>query len=152
MVSGPELFSKWLGETEEAVRHVFKLARELAPSLVFFDQLDAIAPVRGRSSGSWTTERVVHQLLAEMDEIAGNTAIGVIAATNRADLVDESLLRPGRLGTSIELKIPDATERAAILALHLGEPASPELVARTVGWSGAKLRAHAQTIKARNTR
>ena len=65
MVGGPELFSKWLGESEEAVRHVFKLARELAPCVVFFDQLDAVAPVRGRSAGTWTTERVLHQLIAQ---------------------------------------------------------------------------------------
>jgi transitional endoplasmic reticulum ATPase len=147
MVSGPELFSKWLGESEEAVRHVFKLARELAPALVFFDQLDAIAPVRGRSGGSWTTERVVHQLLAEIDDVSGSAPVGLVAATNRLDLVDESLLQPGRLGTLVELKLPDAAERAAILALHLGTAAPPSLVTETEGWSGARLRAHAQSIK-----
>jgi transitional endoplasmic reticulum ATPase len=101
MVGGPELFSKWLGESEEAVRHVFKLARELAPCVVFFDQLDALAPVRGRGTGSWTTERVVHQLLAELDDLEKGGSVGVIAATNRLDLVDDALLQPGRFGTLI---------------------------------------------------
>jgi transitional endoplasmic reticulum ATPase len=156
MVGGPELFSKWLGESEEAVRHVFKLARELAPSVIFFDQLDAIAPVRGRGSGSWTTERVVHQLLAELDELANTAPIAVIAATNRPDLVDESLLQPGRFGTRVELALPDARARAEILAMHLGEQAPHETksgetmsatVARTEGWSGARLRALANSTR-----
>jgi transitional endoplasmic reticulum ATPase len=156
VVNGPELFSKWLGETEEAVRHVFKLARELAPSLIFFDQLDAIAPVRGRSNGSWSTERVVHQLVAELDALSTNGAIGVIATTNRLDLVDEALLQPGRFGNSIALDLPDAGEREAILQLYLKQgvqsaPVDPQplvsLAALTKGCSGAQLRALAQFLK-----
>ncbi|OGA02285.1 MAG: hypothetical protein A3H35_04215 [Betaproteobacteria bacterium RIFCSPLOWO2_02_FULL_62_17] len=149
MVGGPELFSKWLGESEEAVRHVFKLARELSPCVIFFDQLDAVAPVRGRGTGSWTTERVVHQLLAELDDLDKNASVGVIGASNRLDLIDESLLQPGRLGTHIETSFPDAAERAAILGLYLGklQPAAEllaRLAARTGGWSGARLRALAK--------
>jgi transitional endoplasmic reticulum ATPase len=154
MVNGPELFSKWLGETEEAVRHVFKLARELSPSLIFFDQLDAIAPVRGRSNGSWSTERVVHQLVAELDALNISNTVGVIATTNRLDLVDESLLQPGRFGTRIALSLPDAAEREAILDLHLGEyrkvpgeAGRQSLAASTEGASGAQLRALAEFLK-----
>ena len=150
MVNGPELFSKWLGETEEAVRHVFKLARELSPSLIFFDQLDAIAPVRGRSNGSWSTERVVHQLVAELDALGASGAVGVIATTNRLDLVDEALLQPGRFGINVALTLPDAGEREAILNLYLGKgsdgtiAATAALAGLTEGLSGAQLRALAQ--------
>ena len=152
MVGGPELFSKWLGESEEAVRHVFKLARELAPCVMFFDQLDAVAPVRGRSSGTWTTERVVHQLLAEIDDLGRDTPIAVIAATNRIDLIDESLLQPGRLGTHIELTLPDAAGRAAILKLFLGERLDNvaqllHLARITEGWSGSRLHALSRTLE-----
>ena len=152
VVGGPELFSKWLGESEEAVRHVFKLARELAPSLVFFDPLDALAPVRGRGTGSWTTERVVHQLLAELDDLEKGGAVAVIAATNRCDLVDEALLQPGRFGTLISLTLPEAAERKEILALYLntfrpGAEALDELAAVTDSLSGAQLRALAQFLE-----
>jgi transitional endoplasmic reticulum ATPase len=154
LVSGPELFSKWLGETEEAVRHVFKLARELAPSLIFFDQLDAIAPVRGRGTGSWSTERVVHQLLAELDNLNGAGDVGVIAATNRLDLIDEALLQPGRLGTTIALALPEAAEREAILAMHLhgakreaDADAMASLARSAEGFSGSQLRMFAVYLK-----
>ncbi len=151
MVGGPELFSKWLGESEEAVRHVFKLARELAPCVVFFDQLDALAPVRGRGAGSWTTERVVHQLLAELDDLEKGGSVAVIAATNRIDLVDDSLLQPGRFGTLIGIALPDAAERAEILSLHLGRHAPSghtlaQLASRTAGSSSAQLRALAEDL------
>lgn len=155
VVNGPELFSKWLGETEEAVRHVFKLARELAPSLIFFDQLDAIAPVRGRASGSWSTERVVHQLVAELDGLSAAGAVGVIATTNRIDLIDEALLQPGRFGTRIAIALPDAGEREAILRVHLekggkAEAAAP-MAALAEGLSGAQLRALAQFVEREST-
>jgi transitional endoplasmic reticulum ATPase len=162
MVNGPELFSKWLGETEEAVRHVFKLARELAPSLIFFDQLDAIAPVRERSNGGWSTGRVVHQLVAELDslEIGGGgnggsgNMIGVIASTNRLDLIDQALLQPGRFGRLIALELPNAADRDAILALHLGaylqvlgDEARASLIGWTQGLSSAQIRALAEFLK-----
>jgi transitional endoplasmic reticulum ATPase len=149
MVSGPELFSKWLGESEEAVRHVFKLARELAPSVVFFDQLDAIAPVRGRGTGSWTTERVVHQLLAEMDDLAQGAPVAVLGATNRIDLIDEALLQPGRFGTLLAVELPDTDERAAILATWLHGASADTLAplaAQSEGWSSAQLRAFAELL------
>jgi transitional endoplasmic reticulum ATPase len=154
VVSGPELFSKWLGESEEAVRHVFRLARELAPSLIFFDQLDAIAPVRGRGTGSWSTERVAHQLLAELDDLGNDSMVGVIAATNRLDLVDESLLQPGRFGTLISLALPDVAERESILELYLaghlptlGHHVRTALAMRTEGASSAQVRALAELLK-----
>ncbi|MFM9972621.1 MAG: AAA family ATPase [Burkholderiales bacterium] len=151
MVGGPELFSKWLGESEEAVRHVFKLARELSPCVIFFDQLDAVAPVRGRGSGTWTTERVVHQLLAEIDDLGGVAPIAVLAATNRVDLVDDSLLQPGRLGVQLQLGLPDAPMRGAILTMVLAKKISHVntllLLARlTEGWSSARLAALSRTL------
>ncbi|OGA18038.1 MAG: hypothetical protein A3G25_09855 [Betaproteobacteria bacterium RIFCSPLOWO2_12_FULL_63_13] len=151
LVGGPELFSKWLGESEEAVRHVFKLARELAPCVVFFDQLDALAPVRGRGTGSWTTERVVHQLLAELDDLASGGSVAAIAATNRLDLVDDALLQPGRFGTLLGVALPDSSERAKILGLHMGTHAPApavlaQLASRSEGAGGAQLRALAEFL------
>ncbi len=152
MVGGPELFSKWLGESEEAVRHVFKLARELAPCVLFFDQLDAVAPVRGRGAGTWTTERVLHQLLAELDDLGSDAPIAVLAATNRVDLVDDSMLQPGRLGTHIEITMPDAAGRGAILTMALGNRITQvnsllQLAKLTEGWNGARLRALARSLE-----
>jgi transitional endoplasmic reticulum ATPase len=152
VVGGPELFSKWLGESEQAMRHVFKLARELAPTLVFFDHLDALAPVRGRATGTWTTERVVHQLIAELDDLEKGGAVVVIASTNRSDLVDEALLQPGRLGRIISIPLPDAGERQRILALYLSrlnpEDAMLEALAqRTKGSSSAQLRSLAEFME-----
>jgi transitional endoplasmic reticulum ATPase len=148
-ISGPELFTKWLGESEEAVRDAFQLARQLAPCIIFFDQLDALAPVRGLESGSRTTERVVNQLLRELDDLEHDGRIVAIAATNRPDLVDPSLLQPGRFGTTIVFRHPDKDERAEILEIFLRtlKPAAiPEarigqaLAERTEGMTGAELR------------
>ncbi len=148
-VEGPELFTKWLGESEEAVRHVFQIARQVAPTIIFFDQLDAIAPYRGVHEGSMTTERVVNQLLAELDGLEQLSRVIVIGATNRKDLVDPSILRPGRLGVHVEVPAPDEASRRAILKLHLsggdGAPAERDaiveaLARRTDGFSGAELR------------
>jgi transitional endoplasmic reticulum ATPase len=118
-VDGPEVFSKWLGESEESVRQVFTLARQLAPAVVFFDQIDAIAPLRGADLGTKTTERVVNQLLAEIDAVAHIPDIVVIGATNRIDLIDPSLLRAGRLGHVVEVPLPDEAGRREILSLQL---------------------------------
>jgi transitional endoplasmic reticulum ATPase len=149
-VDGPELFTKWLGESEESVRHVFRIARQVAPTVVFFDQLDSIAPVRGDHAGSMTTERVVNQLLSELDGIGELSRVIVVGATNRIDLVDPSILRPGRFGTHLLVPLPDEASRAAILRVHLrGVPYEraaelDEIVARiaadTPGFSGARLR------------
>ena len=143
-VNGPELFTKWLGESEEAVRHIFRIARQVAPAVIFFDQLDSITPIRGDHSGSMTTERVVNQLLAELDGIEPLSGIVVLAATNRIDLVDPAILRPGRFGTHVHVPLPDAAGRRAILQLFLTggnvEASIDELVPLTEGFSGAQLR------------
>ncbi|GIK83156.1 MAG: hypothetical protein BroJett024_42610 [Alphaproteobacteria bacterium] len=155
-MDGPEVFTKWLGESEEAIRHIFRVARQLAPSIVFFDQLDALAPMRGADSGSRTTERVVNQLLAELDGMeASHGQVIVIAATNRMDLVDPSVLRPGRLGTHLLIPLPALDDRLRILALEArGLPLSAgmdrmfaSLAQQTEGWSGADL--HAMCTQAR---
>ena len=118
-IDGPEIFSKWLGESEEAIRQVFRVARQLAPAIVFFDQIDALAPPRGSDLGSKTTERVVNQLLAELDAAREGTELVVVAATNRPDLVDDAVLRPGRLGARIDVPLPDHAARAQIVRLLL---------------------------------
>ena len=148
-ISGPELFTKWLGESEEAVRDVFQLAHQLAPCIIFFDQLDALAPVRGPNSGSRTTERMVNQLLGELDDLEQDGRNVVIAATNRVDLVDPSLLQPGRFGTHIVFGLPDLQERTEILDIFLRsvdladtleECVKQELAGLTEGLTGAQLR------------
>jgi transitional endoplasmic reticulum ATPase len=119
-VDGPELFTKWLGESEETVRYVFSLAKRLAPSVLFFDQLDALVPVRSAGNDSLTADRVVSQLLSELDRLQDEpTRIVVVAATNRPDLVDPSILRPGRIGLKLELAKPDFGERAEIVETML---------------------------------
>ena len=156
-VDGPEIFSKWLGESEEGVRQIFRIARQVAPTVVFFDQLDAITPVRGAHDGSMTTERVVNQLLAELDGVEQLSGVIVIGATNRIDLVDPSILRPGRFGVHIPVPLPDEADRRAILKLHLRSQTTsshPELdrIAETIasltdGFSGASLRQLCQEAK-----
>lgn len=150
-IEGPEIFTKWLGESEEAVRHIFRVARQVAPAIVFFDQLDAIAPKRGGDTESRTSERVVNQLLTELDGMEPLGGIVVLAATNRIDLIDPSVLRPGRFDTHIYVPLPDTAARTEILSLFLkGLPLAPDLsqddlihdlVERTEGFSGAELRA-----------
>jgi transitional endoplasmic reticulum ATPase len=147
-LDGPEIFTKWLGESEEAIRDIFKVARQLAPAIIFFDQLDALAPRRGNDSGSQTAERVVNQLLAELDGMEMlNNSVMVIGATNRIDLVDPAVLRPGRLGLRLLIDMPDREAREQILARELQTaPLAQELNAlvkelanATDGFSGADL-------------
>lgn len=154
MIRGPEIFSKWLGDTEEAVRHVFELARRMPPALIFFDQLEAVAPVRGADSGSGTADRVVGQLLTELDELLFTERVLVVGATNRPDLVDPSILRAGRLGLHIEVPLPTATERRAELEAFCAEyrvklaPADLDwTVEQTEGHSGADLRLLASVLQ-----
>ena len=148
VIRGPEIFSKWLGDTEEAVRHTFELARRMQPSLVFFDQLEAVAPTRGSDAGSGTADRVVGQLLTELDELSPLDRVLVIGASNRVDLVDQSILRSGRIGFRIEVPLPDAGDRRLQL-LRLDESLSLKLehvdiawiVERTENYSGSDLSA-----------
>jgi transitional endoplasmic reticulum ATPase len=142
-VAGPELLDKYVGESEKAVREVFERARQAAPSIVFFDEIDAIAGRRGETGEA--TERVVSQLLTELDGLAENPNLVVLAATNRRDALDPALLRPGRLEEHIEVPDPDADARREILAVHTREKpiaddvSLVDLAAETEGFSGAEL-------------
>jgi transitional endoplasmic reticulum ATPase len=143
-VRGPELLTHWQGASERALREVFARARLAAPCIVFFDEIDAIAGTRGGGDGA-TVERLVAQLLTEMDGITDPAGVVVLAATNRLDRLDPALLRPGRFDVIIDMQLPDAAARRAMLGLHGGRmPLAPdvsldELVVRTAGFSGADL-------------
>lgn len=116
-VNGPEVASKWMGESERAIRQIFKRAKQMAPCIIFFDEIDSIAPIRGSSDGSaW--ERVVAQLLTSMDGIESMKNVTVMAATNRPDMIDPALLRPGRFDRMVLVGKPDAESRLRILKVH----------------------------------
>ncbi|MCD6369780.1 MAG: AAA family ATPase, partial [Thermoproteales archaeon] len=145
-IKGPEVFSKWVGESERAIREIFRKARQVAPAVIFIDEIDALAPVRGYGVGdSMVTERVVSQLLTEMDGIEKLEGVVVIGATNRPDIVDPALLRPGRLERIIYVGPPDEEARLEILKIHtrnmpLGEDVNlVELARLTEGYSGSDL-------------
>ncbi len=127
-VKGAELLSKWVGESERAVRELFRRAREAAPTLVFLDEVDALAPIRGQASDGGTTDRVVAALLTELDGVESLRNVVVIGATNRPDLVDPALLRPGRLERLVFVPPPDAEARADILrATAKDVPLAPDV-------------------------
>jgi transitional endoplasmic reticulum ATPase len=117
-VKGPQLLSKWVGESEKAVREVFKKARQVSPAIIFFDELDAIAPMRGMEEGPRTSERVVNQLLAELDGLETLKDVVVIGATNRPDIIDPALLRSGRFDRLLFVGPPDRAGRLEILRIH----------------------------------
>jgi len=117
-VKGPELLSKWVGESEKAVREVFKKARQNAPVIVFFDEIDALAPRRGSSSDSQVTDRIINQLLTEIDGLEELHDVVVIASTNRPDIMDPALLRPGRFDRLILIEAPDEKSRLEIFKIH----------------------------------
>ncbi len=143
-VKGPEFISKWVGESEKHVRNIFKKARQIAPTIIFFDEFDSISKQRGMSIGD-STERVVNQLLTELDGIEELEKVIVIAATNRKDLIDPALLRPGRFDSIIELPIPDKKARQAIFRVHTKNmPLEKNVklsdyVNKTDGWTGADI-------------
>ncbi|MFH0835916.1 MAG: CDC48 family AAA ATPase [Candidatus Micrarchaeota archaeon] len=149
-VKGPAIFNKWVGESEKAVREIFRKARVAAPTIIFIDEIDAIAPVRGGSGDSNVTERVVNALLTEMDGLQNLKDIVVIGATNRADIIDPALLRPGRFDKLVRVPEPDESSRLAILKVHTaGMPLAKdvdlkELAKQTDGYSGADLEALAR--------
>ncbi len=155
-VAGPELLDKYVGESEKAVREVFDRARRAAPAIVFLDEIDAIAGTRGESSEA--TERVVSQLLTELDGLADNPNLVVLAATNRREALDPALLRPGRLESHVEVPTPDREARREILAVHArGKPLAADvdldaLAAETEGFSGAQLEALLRTASMRAIR
>ena len=147
-VAGPELLDRYVGQSEKSVREVFERARQAAPSIVFFDEIDAIATRRDAGGGDdGVTDRVVSQLLTELDGLAENPNLVVLAATNRREALDPALLRPGRLESHVEVPEPDEAARREILAVHTrGKPLADdvdldELAGRTTGYSGADLAA-----------
>jgi transitional endoplasmic reticulum ATPase len=145
-IKGPELLSKYVGESEQGVRELFARARHAAPCVVFLDEVDALAPKRGQDGRSPVTDRVVSQLLTELDGVEALGDVWVIAATNRLDMIDDALLRPGRLDYRLEVARPDRRARAAILGVHLRKKPVAEgidlaaLAELTEGFSAAEVR------------
>ncbi|MDC0170167.1 CDC48 family AAA ATPase [Candidatus Nitrosopelagicus sp.] len=117
-VRGPELLSKWVGESERGIREIFKRARQSAPCVIFFDEIDSIAPIRGAGGETAVTERVVSQLLTELDGMENMHGVVVLAATNRADMIDPALLRPGRFDKIIQIPLPDKDSRKMVIEIH----------------------------------
>ncbi|XP_004941261.3 ATPase family protein 2 homolog isoform X6 [Gallus gallus] len=147
-VKGPELMNKYVGESERAVREIFRKARMVSPSILFFDEIDALAVERGNSSGAGNVaDRVLAQLLTEMDGIEQLKDVTILAATNRPDMIDKALLRPGRIDRIIYVPLPDAATRGEIFRLHFRSmPVSEEiclaeLIQRTHKYSGAEITA-----------
>ncbi|MBS7554282.1 CDC48 family AAA ATPase [Ancylobacter dichloromethanicus] len=145
-VKGPQLLSMWAGESERGVREVFRKARQTAPCIVFFDEIDTLTPNRGGTGGA-LTDRVVAQLLTEIDGIEDLRGVTVVAATNRLDQIDAALLRPGRFDFLVEFHAPDIPGRQAILDVHAGKmPLAPDvdlvaLAEATAGMVGADIEA-----------
>ncbi len=145
LVKGPELLSKWVGESEKAVREVFKKARQTAPTIIFFDEIDALAPRRGISSENHVSERVVNQLLTEIDGLEQMNDVLVLAATNRPDILDTALLRPGRFDRIILTPVPEVKAREMIFQVHVkGMPLAKDvnvakLAEKTEGYVGADI-------------
>jgi len=145
-VKGPELLSMWVGESERGVREIFKKAKQVAPCIILFDEVDSLAPRRGAHSGSHVTETVVNQLLTEMDGIENIENVVVIGATNRPDILDPSLLRPGRFDSRILVHAPDEKARLSIFKVHtrkmpIEKVSLEELAVKTEGYSGADIEA-----------
>lgn len=147
-VKGPALLSKYVGESEEAVREVFKKARQASPCIVFFDEIDALVPIRsGGSTDSHVAERVLSQFLAEVDGIEDLSGVLVLGATNRLDMLDPAVLRPGRFDEVVEIPMPDEKDREEIFRVHLRNKPLEEgidptqLAGQTEGFSGAEIAA-----------
>ncbi len=146
-VKGPELLSKWVGESEKAVRKIFEKARQASPAIIFFDELDSLAPHRSTSEDNNVSERVVNQLLTEMDGLQELNEIVIIGATNRPDMVDTALLRPGRFDRITLVGVPDKESRKQIFTVHTkkvklaSDVKIDELVRKTEGYVGADIRA-----------
>ena len=144
-IKGPEVFSKWFGESEKLIREIFRKAKQVAPTVIFFDEIDAIAPRRGYYMGTRAVDSIVNQLLTELDGISSRGDVVVIAATNRPDIIDPALLRPGRIDRVIYVPPPDYKARIEILKIHtrnvpLAEDVNLEELAKvTDGYSGADL-------------
>jgi len=127
-VKGPALLSKWIGESERGIREVFKKAKQASPCIIFFDEVDALAPTRGASADSHVTERVISQLLTELDGIEELKGVVVLAASNRPDIIDPALLRAGRFDLQLELPVPDEKTRLEIFRVHTrGKPLAEDI-------------------------
>jgi transitional endoplasmic reticulum ATPase len=146
-IRGPQLVSKWVGETEKGIRETFRKAKQVAPCIIFFDEIDAIAPMRGMDEGTRVMERVVNQLLTEMDGLEELEGVVVVGATNRPDILDPALLRPGRFDRMVYVRPPDKQTRVDIFRIHLKDtPLSDdvdihELAELTEGYVGADIEA-----------
>jgi len=144
-IKGPSLLSMWVGKSEEGVRKIFERARQVAPCVIFFDEIDSLAGRRGVETGTKVTERVLNQLLAEIDGLEDLKDILVIGATNRPDMLDPGLLRPGRFDRILLVNTPEEDGRESILKIHtkdmpLAKNVSlKELAKKTVGYTGADL-------------
>jgi transitional endoplasmic reticulum ATPase len=143
-IKGPELRSKWVGESERMVRDLFKRAKQVAPCIIFFDEVDALAPKRGGGYGEHETETIVSQLLTEISGLEELHGIVVIAASNRPDIIDPALLRPGRIDRQILVPAPDKKTRLEILKIHtrnmpLKDVDLKEIAERSEGFSGADI-------------
>jgi transitional endoplasmic reticulum ATPase len=156
-VKGPELLSKWVGESEKGVREIFRKARQASPSIIFFDEIDALVPKRGSYQGSsHVTESVVSQILTELDGMEELKNVTVLAATNRPDMLDDALLRPGRLERHIYVPAPDADSRKKIFEVYLGGETGDilakdveidALIGQTEGYVGADIEALVREAK-----
>lgn len=145
-IKGPQIYSKWVGESEKAIRDIFRRAKQVAPTIVFLDEIDALAPKRGLYTGSGVTETVVSQLLSEMSGLEELKGVVVMAATNRPDIVDPALLRPGRLDRFVLIPPPDEKSRLEIFRVHtknmpLKGVDIKDLSKKTEGFSGADIEA-----------
>lgn len=146
-IKGPEVFSKWVGESEKAVRELFKKAKQSAPSIVFLDEIDALAPHRGSHEGSRVTDTVVNQLLTSMDGVESMDDVVVIGATNRPDIIDSSFLRPGRFDELILIGQPDTKAREEIYKIHMQnmplakDVDTHKLAVTSEGYAGADIEA-----------
>ncbi|MFC1722832.1 CDC48 family AAA ATPase [Nanoarchaeota archaeon] len=145
LIKGPELLSKWVGESEKAVRKIFEKARQTSPSIIFFDEIDSLAPRRGATSDNRVTERVVNQLLTEIDGLEELHNVVIIGATNRPDILDTALLRPGRFDRIVMVGAPDEPARLEIFKLHTKSmPLDPtlqltDLAKQAKGYAGADI-------------
>ena len=132
-VRGPQLLSKWVGESEKAIRQTFRKARQVSPTIIFFDELDSLAPSRGQDMGNNVSERVVNQLLTELDGLEEMGDVMVIGATNRPDMIDPALIRSGRFDRLVMIGQPDEEGREQILKIHTGEtPLAPDVSLREI--------------------
>jgi transitional endoplasmic reticulum ATPase len=144
-VKGPEIMSKYIGESEKGVREVFRKAKQASPCIIFFDEFDSLVPERGLSGDSQVAERVISQFLTELDGLVELKGVLVLASTNRKDLIDSAILRPGRFDFILELPLPDEKARQEIFRVHLrGKPVTDDvdiesLARETENLSGADI-------------